>query len=435
MIIQEFEGLCRYGESMEIVLPKKGLKLDPRANLPWYFYKPLCFVLFSIHYHDDDDDDDDDDGMTVTLTRIDKNKGAGYSGAYRFFMKVYDPTMETVPDFTSTVYMYHGLDGRGIGGEYPPKDTTEIILHPSTTIIHYYAFRGLTKLRRIIMNDTLEIISHNAFRYCTSLDAIFLPASIRQIDNYAFSYCTNLKIVSIPSTIDIENIGKEIVKGCRSNLLISHSQHTSTNTTPDPAAPPTSTRTQFPPLHQVCLDRNVTAQSIRQCITTYGSQGANHNANLYSDDRFTVNPTTTSEQEPRSSTTTSIPRRSCCCSWLVTSRMNLSSSFMMNQEPQNQEPQKQQQQLHSKMTPMHILVLNPYADTDTILELFHVNMHTVFEPYDDDDVDDIDIDDRMYLEEDTLGGSKTPLDALGLHNVEAYLSIILALCKHREMHV
>ncbi len=79
-----------------------------------------------------------------------------------------------------------------------------------------------------------------------------------------------------------------------------------------------------------------------------------------------------------------------------------------------------------KMTPMHILALNPHADTGTILTLFHANMLAVFEPYMTDSILDI----YVY----GMDG-KTPLDCLGECNVDAYLSVIAALCVHREQNM
>jgi len=113
MIIHPFAvRICAIGESMEVQLPRKGLKLDPRANEPHR-------VRFSIRYHDD--------GITATLTRIDDDhRGRGHG---RFTMRLYDPETEEVPDFTSTIYVYMGLPD-----ERAPNDTTLIIIHSGACI-------------------------------------------------------------------------------------------------------------------------------------------------------------------------------------------------------------------------------------------------------------------------------------------------------------
>mmetsp|Transcript_6719 Transcript_6719/g.7713 ORF Transcript_6719/g.7713 Transcript_6719/m.7713 type:complete len:115 (-) Transcript_6719:841-1185(-) len=114
MIIHPFAvRICAIGESMEVQLPRKGLKLDPRANEPHR-------VRFSIRYHDD--------GITATLTRIhDYDDDDDYFDSLS--MRLYDPQTEEVPDFTSTIYVYMGLPD-----ERAPNDTTLIIIHSGACI-------------------------------------------------------------------------------------------------------------------------------------------------------------------------------------------------------------------------------------------------------------------------------------------------------------
>ena len=61
-------------------------------------------------------------GRTLTITRIDED-----GGWYYYKLRVYLST-EDIPDFTSTVYTFHGLDY-----EQAPRDTTEVTFHPSVT--------------------------------------------------------------------------------------------------------------------------------------------------------------------------------------------------------------------------------------------------------------------------------------------------------------
>jgi len=52
-------------------------------------------------------------------------------GWHRFYyLRAYRRSTEIIPDFTSTVYTYWGLDG-----ERAPQGTTEIIIHPSVTTV------------------------------------------------------------------------------------------------------------------------------------------------------------------------------------------------------------------------------------------------------------------------------------------------------------
>jgi len=123
--------------------------------------------------------------ITATLTQIDVHDYDGYFYPY-FSMHIFDPN-------TSTIYVYVGLEG-----ERAPKDTTEIVFHPSVKIIKEWAFEYCTKLRRVIMNENVEVIEHHAFYECRSLDAMFLPSSIKKIGGCAFEGCPNLRILSIP---------------------------------------------------------------------------------------------------------------------------------------------------------------------------------------------------------------------------------------------
>ncbi len=74
MFLHQFEEeLCAVCNSMEVQLPRKGLKLDTRANYPH-------FVRFSVRYHDD--------GITVTLTRLDDDN---WDDEDPFSMRAFDP--------------------------------------------------------------------------------------------------------------------------------------------------------------------------------------------------------------------------------------------------------------------------------------------------------------------------------------------------------
>jgi len=125
-------------------------------------------------------------------------------------MRVYDPETEALPDFNLTTYIYFGLDG-----EYAPLDTTEVIIHPSVETIKEEAFHHCSKMRRCIMHENVENIKCRAFHECVSLDALFLPPRLQSSGDCAFVGCTYMRVLSIPPNINIEKIGKKIVRGCR----------------------------------------------------------------------------------------------------------------------------------------------------------------------------------------------------------------------------
>jgi len=152
---------------------------------------------------------------------------------------------EDIPDFTSTVYTYYGLDG-----EQAPLDTTEVIIHPSVTVIQAYAFRecqypwcglsrhmlsvnvnipgagynvtriegcaflGCHSLRSIrFFSLNLEIIGNHDFCFCKSLEGdVYLPSTVKRIDYCAFRSCESVRVFKAPESI--KHIGYEVVYEC-----------------------------------------------------------------------------------------------------------------------------------------------------------------------------------------------------------------------------
>jgi len=108
---------------------------------------------------------------------------------------------------------------------------------------------------------------------------VFLPSSIKEIGDYAFYGCTNLRILSIPHTIDVGKIGYDIISRCDKLFRI-------TQITPYECKGLISINNNqvnqalidfnhnLTPLHKVCLETNVTAQSIHKCIDTHGPAAA-----------------------------------------------------------------------------------------------------------------------------------------------------------------
>ena len=196
-------------------LPHANMKVDPRIIGGQRGYK----FSFSVN------------GRALTITRTDKD--AGWDWLRTFYLRVYLPT-EVIPDFTSTIYTYWGLRN-----ERAPKGTTEVIVHPSVTIINANAFNGCGSLVRITIPHTvtciesnafcdcdslrfielprdLEFIGEMAFADCKSLQAVFLPPTVTHIGDYAFRNCESLRFFYAPEAI--EHIGVYIVYGCDRRL-------------------------------------------------------------------------------------------------------------------------------------------------------------------------------------------------------------------------
>ncbi len=326
MFLLTFDGLCAIGKSFQVKLPKKGLKLDTRAN-------QSRRIRFSIHYHYDD--------VTVTLSRT---EDIGIDSDYsrdKISMRIYDPETETVPDFTSTIYTYWGLDE-----ELAPLDTTLILIHPSVKTIQSMAFYNCKKLRRVIFNPNLEIIEDSAFNNCYALDAVFLPSSIKAIHETAFHGCYNMRILSPFHTVNYMH-----------------------------------------QLHKECLNTNVSQQSISQCIQTYGTACA------YDTDYGFIRRFVDDK-----------------CLGIV-----------------------HDYDKRDSYTPMHILTLNPHATTTTFITLFHANMGVVFETYTPRqlDIDKLNVIHEKNIHSSEIGGMML-LECMSEYNVDCFISIILALCSHKE---
>ncbi len=237
---------------MEIGLPRKGLILDPRANRP-------LERKFRVDYHEDN--------ITVTLTRIDDDPYTLYS----FYMRVYDPKIEVVPSFDSTIYTYMGQDNERV-----PKDTTCAIIHSSVKIIKALAFLGCDKMTRCIMhNHGIETLEISAFCGCTSLEALFLPSSLREIEGGVFDNCRNIRILSLPMEIDIENIQQLVFRGCDTLFHTAQIQSYELHGDDDQVhqAVLDFYRNQ-PPLHKVCLSTDVNVLAIKACIQENGKASA-----------------------------------------------------------------------------------------------------------------------------------------------------------------
>ena len=196
--------------SIDVELPHANMTVDPRIIT---FFLRGCTFSFSVN------------GRTLTVTRT----GADGGWDRGFFLRAYLPT-EHIPDFTSTVYTYWGLDN-----ERPPKDVTEAIIHPSVTTILVAAFDGCKSLLRVTIPDTvtrieecafhgcyslrfirlsrnLIYIGERAFGHCRLLQAVFLPPTVARIHGYAFTGCTSLRFLHMPDKI--EYIGIDVVYGC-----------------------------------------------------------------------------------------------------------------------------------------------------------------------------------------------------------------------------
>jgi hypothetical protein len=171
---------------------------------------------------------------------------------------------EVIPDCTSTVYTYYGLDH-----EQAPPDVTDANLHPSVatnaffnckslvrvtipdtiTRIEYAAFHHCVSLRFIQLSTNLRFIGRKALFYCKSVEAVFLPPTVKHISYKAFDGCKSLRFCILPDPID--HLGDDVFEGCdRLSTTISNN------------------------LSKVCYRTSVNPQSIQECIHTHGIENS-----------------------------------------------------------------------------------------------------------------------------------------------------------------
>ena len=177
------------GNIMVVRLPHANMLLDPR----YISYYARFEYSFSVN------------GRTLTITKIDEDEDEGWAA---FKLRAYLPT-ETIPDFTSTVYTYWGLDG-----EDTPPYTTKVIFHPSATRTQDRAFFYSRSLVRVTIPDHVTDIGDDAFACCDFLTTIQLPRNLVSIGAYAFRDCKLLRAVYLPSTVT--HIGEQAFRNCKS---------------------------------------------------------------------------------------------------------------------------------------------------------------------------------------------------------------------------
>lgn len=353
-----------HAKSVQVELPCPNMVVDPRPN-DWQVRggidDPGENNRLECVYHNN--------GTTVTLNIM---NGAFHGG--KLDLRVYDPAIETVPDFDSTIYTYMGMDG-----EMAPNETTILLIDPSVKVIKNSSFYGCKRIKKCIMQDcvhtieesafafceamkvirlsrTLKQIKKDAFNGCNSLDVIFLPSSLEDIEYGAFFNCMNIRILPLPFSIGIQQMRNRIIDRRSSFFHITQIQpyihrrrigrrigrynHIEVHQSI------VNFYHHLPPLYKACLDTNVTAQTLSRCIDTHGTHTAS-----------TID--------------------------------------------------------HDGMTPLHILALNPHANTGSMMACFNANKIAA-------------------LIMDNRG--RTALDYLiEYDNLDDHTLLVVALCIHREM--
>ncbi len=323
---------------MRETLGNPNLQIDPRPiGIDGLVYE-IAYAYYADH-------------TIATITLV-----ANYTGDEEFwdwegmqmYFRVYNPAIETVPEsFDSTTYRYFGIEH-----ETAPSDTVEVIIDVSVTTIRGGAFLGCREMKVCKMHNDVEIIGNNVFEGCTelktiklstnlrhigfeafkccyALDAVFVPPSVQRIGGYAFSHCTSLVLLSLPMNITTRQIGPRFLDGCENFFNATqiqeyepHRRNQRRHTNGDDSGEVHESILAFydhvlPPLYQVCLDTNISAQTVHECIRANG--------------RVTSQATAT-----------------------------YATNF-------------------GNRTPLHVLTMNPYANMAAILACFNLNIGVAFE--------------------------------------------------------
>ncbi len=285
-------------------------------------------------------------------------------------------TYETlqVDEATNTnVYMY-----RGGNGEKVPSHATSVIIDKSVKIIKQKAFKFHRHLKKCFMHDGVHTIEKDAFFWCMnlktirlsrnlkhigerafcncdSLEALFFPPTIEKIDSKAFGLCPELRILPLhaPINMDIVEVGEWILFECDNFFNIF---------------------CQIQRYQEDDFNRCINKEEVHQSIVEFY-----HNLH---------------------------PLHKTCLSTDV-SESTISASILDNGAASVLITD------HNGMTPLHILTMNPHADSGAITACFTADMSAIFL---------------------TDNRGKTPLDYLGQRlDIDDHTLMVASLCNYRDM--
>jgi len=254
-------------------------------------------------------------------------------------------------------------------------------MHENVEIIEACAFRGCHSLDAVFL-PSVKIIKTNAFNDCRKMRRVIMNENVETIERCAFHACDSLDAVFLPSSI--KEIGNFAFSYC-TNLRILSIPHTiNIEKLGKGIIVGCDTFRHMHSAHLPPLEGN--HNQVNQAIIDF-------NRNLP-------------------------PLHQACHS------TNVSTQSISQYITAHGTAATYNTDYGDGMTPMHVLTLNPHADASSIMTCFEANMGAALEPYSNG---------RSNSYPSALSG-KTPLDYLAEYNVESHLSIVAALCRHRETH-
>ncbi len=392
--------VCKYLQTVEVELPRPNMVIDPRPNM--IFGNPQEQANFDRHckfectYNCN--------GMIATLTLTEIDLRYDYTGNEIYEFRAYDPAVEIVPPFNTT-YTYLGLDD-----EMAPLDTIMLYIHPSVEIIKVHAFCSRTKIKTCIMHDGVRTIEQDAFSHCEAMKIVKMSQNLQQIESYAFDSCTALEALFIPSTI--EKIDDHAFNGCSNIRILPISSDIDTLTSQLGRKVVSSDRTNYETLRilnhlrKIDIDRLGT-RILNECHTFFRVTKIKEYE--YGDDRRN-NDIFRNERDDQIDLSIIefyrdhvSPLHKVCLDTKVTAQKIRECIGKHGADTVFTKD-------HDGMTPLHILAMNPHADTKALIACADANM-------------------RVCLVQDNR--HNTPLEYLRSYNFEAHNTMVIFLCTSR----
>ena len=129
------------------------------------------------------------------------------------YFRVYDPEEETVPDFNSNVYRYHGMDH-----EKAPIRVEKVVVDDNVDAIKEYAFAGCRHMRSCIMHDGVWLIKRGAFEDCIEMKHIKLSMALQIVEADVFNNCSSIESLWFPPSVD--RLGDHCMECCSAMKLL-----------------------------------------------------------------------------------------------------------------------------------------------------------------------------------------------------------------------
>mmetsp|Transcript_6782 Transcript_6782/g.7800 ORF Transcript_6782/g.7800 Transcript_6782/m.7800 type:complete len:561 (+) Transcript_6782:91-1773(+) len=251
---------------------------------------------------------------------------------------------------------------------------TSIRLSKNLKKIGDFAFNDCKNMESCLMHDNVEEIRNFAFRCCHALTSIRLSKNLKYIGAGAFDECASLDAIFFPPALNIEAIGDKIFRECGNIRIVSLPSHMN-------AIPPQRIRKKFFP-----------GCNISFLFAQVDENGIENNQD---------NDTQVHKSYIQLNSNLPSLHKACLNANVTTQSIHESSAFLTTTSD-------------GMMTPLHIMVMNPYADNGAILTCFHLNMSAAFER-----------DDRGL----------SPLDYLWKYdNLDCLVLMIQGLCLNREAY-